>query len=129
MPSRPARRVAKSSPGGHVELTTGFLDARGRAEAPARCDWDCPARDVRLKFAATPDVGTRRAERGRRTGRDFGFVPWAGAEERLGAIARWRGWLRGRGVPVQAVRSTGLPPRPEATAPSSSRTSARAPVP
>jgi hypothetical protein len=36
----------------------------------------------------------------RRTGRDFGFVPWAEAEERVPAVARWKAWwqeaLRGR---------------------------------
>jgi hypothetical protein len=32
----------------------------------------------------------------RRTGRDFGFVPWASGAERGGAIARWRSWLLGR---------------------------------
>src|SRR5262249_12597000 len=56
----------------------------------------------------------------RRTGRDFGFVPWAGAEERSGAVARWRGWLRGRGAPAQSVERAVLPARAAAPAPSSS---------
>jgi hypothetical protein len=56
----------------------------------------------------------------RRTGRDFGFVPWAGAEERSGAVARWRGWLRGRGAPDQSVERAVLPARAAAPAPSSS---------
>jgi hypothetical protein len=29
----------------------------------------------------------------RRTGRDFGFVPWASAEDRAAAVRRWRDWL------------------------------------
>jgi hypothetical protein len=29
----------------------------------------------------------------RRTGRDFGFVPWASSEERSGAVERWQAWL------------------------------------
>ena len=34
----------------------------------------------------------------RRTGRDFGYVPWASPEERSTAIDRWRAWLgQGRG--------------------------------
>src|SRR5262249_7321562 len=28
----------------------------------------------------------------KRTGRDFGYVPWARPEERAAAIARWRDW-------------------------------------
>jgi len=28
-----------------------------------------------------------------RTGHDFGYVPWATAEERSSAIDRWRAWL------------------------------------
>ncbi|MFI5454233.1 MAG: hypothetical protein ACHRXM_02165 [Isosphaerales bacterium] len=34
----------------------------------------------------------------RRTGQDFGYVPWASSEERSAAIDRWRAWLgQGRG--------------------------------
>jgi hypothetical protein len=29
----------------------------------------------------------------RRTGRDFGYVPWASPEERSSAVDRWRAWL------------------------------------
>jgi hypothetical protein len=32
----------------------------------------------------------------KRTGQDFGYVPWASAEERSGAIERWQAWLRNR---------------------------------
>jgi hypothetical protein len=30
----------------------------------------------------------------KRTGQDFGYVPWATAEERSSAIDRWRAWLK-----------------------------------
>jgi len=34
----------------------------------------------------------------RRTGQDFGYVPWSSPEERSTAIDRWRAWLgQGRG--------------------------------
>ncbi len=32
----------------------------------------------------------------RRTGQDFGFVPWADAAERAPAVQRWRDWWEGR---------------------------------
>jgi hypothetical protein len=32
----------------------------------------------------------------RRTGEDFGYVPWASPEERSRAIDRWQAWLGGR---------------------------------
>ena len=32
----------------------------------------------------------------KRTGQDFGYVPWASPEERSGAIERWRAWLSQR---------------------------------
>jgi hypothetical protein len=31
----------------------------------------------------------------RRTGRDFGYFPWASPEDRAGAISRWHAWLAG----------------------------------
>jgi len=31
----------------------------------------------------------------KRTGRDFGFIPWGSREERARAVARWRCWLMG----------------------------------
>jgi len=67
----------------------------------------------------------------RRTGRDFGFVPWADAQERSGAVARWWGWLRGRGAPARTEPkpSPGRPPRPRPTAPSPPSAPERAPVP
>jgi hypothetical protein len=54
----------------------------------------------------------------RRTGRDFGFVPWSSSEERTGAIRRWRAWLGGPSAPVQSIRSMDLSPRPETIPPS-----------
>ncbi|GIW88080.1 MAG: hypothetical protein KatS3mg108_2404 [Isosphaeraceae bacterium] len=30
----------------------------------------------------------------RRTGQDFGYVPWAGPEDRARSVAAWRGWWR-----------------------------------
>src|SRR5438270_10279574 len=47
----------------------------------------------------------------RRTGRDFGFVPWASGAERAGAIARWRSWLLGRSPSAASSRAPGLAPR------------------
>lgn len=32
----------------------------------------------------------------RRTGQDFGYVPWDDPEPRAGAVSRWRGWLSER---------------------------------
>jgi hypothetical protein len=32
----------------------------------------------------------------RRTGEDFGFVPWADASERAPAVQRWQNWWEGR---------------------------------
>jgi hypothetical protein len=43
----------------------------------------------------------------RRTGQDFGFVPWADAAERAPAVARWREWWEGRKATM--VRSARMP--------------------
>ncbi|APW62904.1 hypothetical protein BSF38_04460 [Paludisphaera borealis] len=32
----------------------------------------------------------------KRTGQDFGYVPWAEEPERQAAVARWKDWLGGR---------------------------------
>jgi len=32
----------------------------------------------------------------KRTGRDFGYVPWEEAPERQAAVGRWRDWLGGK---------------------------------
>ena len=49
----------------------------------------------------------------RRTGRDFGYVPWAGPAERTVAIDRWRTWIRhgdGPGEQLQPPTSAPVPP-------------------
>jgi hypothetical protein len=41
----------------------------------------------------------------KRTGRDFGYVPWASPEERAGAIEQWRAFVgQGRGSPDRMAR-------------------------
>jgi hypothetical protein len=39
---------------------------------------------------------TAHEELRKRTGQDFGYVPWADVAERAPAVARWRGWWDGR---------------------------------
>jgi hypothetical protein len=53
----------------------------------------------------------------RRTGRDFGFIPWANSEERQVAIGRWRSWLLGPAMPAQSIGSMSLPLLPGSTPP------------
>jgi hypothetical protein len=43
----------------------------------------------------------------KRTGQDFGYVPWADAAERAPAVARWREWWEGRKATL--ARSAGIP--------------------
>ena len=45
----------------------------------------------------------------RRTGRDFGYVPWASPEERSTAIDRWRAWL-GQGEGSAAASAGAVAP-------------------
>jgi hypothetical protein len=49
----------------------------------------------------------------KRTGRDFGYVPWASPEERAGAIEQWKAFVgQGRGspsVPAPVVPSPSSP--------------------
>jgi hypothetical protein len=55
-----------------------------------------PALVVRL---SDPDPVVRLAaheELKKRTGQDFGYVPWADPSERQAAVARWDDWLQGR---------------------------------
>ncbi len=52
----------------------------------------------------------------KRTGQDFGYLPWASPEERSTAIERWRAWMSqappGRGVtPSPQLTSTGVKKR------------------
>jgi hypothetical protein len=55
----------------------------------------------------------------KRTGRDFGYVPWASDEERAGAIARWRAWLAAPPMPAGAIQPTGKPASTANAAPQS----------
>jgi hypothetical protein len=53
----------------------------------------------------------------KRTGQDFGYLPWASAEERSDAIERWQAWLRsgqagGSVTPSPQLASTGARKRP-----------------
>jgi hypothetical protein len=43
----------------------------------------------------------------KRTGQDFGYVPWASAEERSDAMDRWQAWLR------QGQSGTAVAPSPQ----------------
>jgi hypothetical protein len=52
----------------------------------------------------------------KRTGQDFGYLPWASPEERSSAIGRWRAWMAqghsGKGItPSPQLTSTGPPNR------------------
>jgi hypothetical protein len=45
-----------------------------------------------------------------RTGRDFGYIPWASVEERASAIDRWRAWMgQGKGRRDQPARPVARP--------------------
>jgi hypothetical protein len=54
----------------------------------------------------------------RRTGRDFGYIPWSTSQERAGAVSRWRAWLSGEPI-VQGRSPVG--PRKSLPAPSPQR--------
>jgi hypothetical protein len=45
--------------------------------------------DVVVRLAAHEELK-------RRTGHDFGYLPWGNSLERPAAISRWRSWLTGR---------------------------------
>ena len=45
--------------------------------------------DCVVRMAANDGLKTR-------TGQDFGFVPWGGAEERSSAVVRWKTWWAGQ---------------------------------
>jgi hypothetical protein len=52
----------------------------------------------------------------KRTGQDFGYLPWASSDERSSAIARWRAWLAQKHAgpsvtPSPQLTSTGVPKR------------------
>ncbi len=46
----------------------------------------------------------------KRTGQDFGYLPWASPEERSTAIERWRAWMS------QAPAGNGVTPSPQLAA-------------
>ncbi len=52
----------------------------------------------------------------RRTGRDFGYLPWESPEKRSHAIDRWRTWL-GQGSVKPDSSTTLAPPLPGKTLP------------
>jgi len=81
-----------------------------RARAIAQGDSRLNSREVPALIGRLEDADpvvrlTAHEELRRRTGRDFGFVPWGSQEERAVAVGRWRCWLAG---------SPSLPPSPEA---------------
>lgn len=62
-----------------------------------------------------PDVVVRMAaneELKRRTGKDFGYVPWASSEERSASVGRWHAWISGR-----VLTSSTVPARPRKSLP------------
>ena len=63
----------------------------------------------------------------RRTGQDFGFVPWDDPEPREKAVSRWRGWMSER---YGMARNTKAPRRaPRLASPQSVPTSNRVSLP
>ncbi len=53
----------------------------------------------------------------KRTGRDFGYVPWASPEERAGAVEQWRAFVgQGTGRPNRPGRPQ-APPSPSKALP------------
>ena len=58
----------------------------------------------------------------RKTGRDFGFVPWGSPEERSLAVGRWRSWLSGSSRGAGPVRSASVVSRSSAGKVESDRT-------
>jgi hypothetical protein len=49
----------------------------------------------------------------RRTGQDFGYVPWAEEPERLAAVGRWKAWLSGRPTASPTPQSPAASPTPQ----------------
>jgi hypothetical protein len=84
----------------------------------ARLDDDDPV----VRMAAHEDLR-------RRTGQDFGFVPWAPREERAAAVQRWRDWTashaRAEVFPVSSPNPPRRTRRQRNTAPPPARTTRR----
>jgi hypothetical protein len=79
---------------GKIEHPAPFV--RARAVGVARREPDSRAVPALVGRLADEDPVVRLAaheELRRRTGRDFGYLPWASPEERSTAIDRWRAWL------------------------------------
>ncbi len=101
---------------------------RARAVVQGRREPDSQVVPALVARLADEDPVVRLAaneELRQRTGRDFGFVPWAGAEERAAAIARWRSWLAGPAMPAASIQSPELPPPVESAPPPAARRAAR----
>ncbi|WP_165252703.1 HEAT repeat domain-containing protein [Paludisphaera soli] len=46
----------------------------------------------------------------KRTGQDFGYVPWEEGPERQAAVARWRGWMSGDSPVASPQQATAAAP-------------------
>ncbi len=91
-----------------------------RARSIARGDRRPSSRDLATLVGRLEDPDpvvrlTAHEDLRRRTGRDFGFVPWGSPEERAAAIGRWRSWLAGSPRPAEPGRTTNPSPSPMAT--------------
>ncbi len=53
----------------------------------------------------------------KRSGCDFGFVPWASDEERAVPLQRWRAWLEQGGISQPPMARSVAPPSPPRKAP------------
>jgi hypothetical protein len=78
-----------------------------RARSIARSDRRPSSRDVASLVGRLEDPDpvirlTAHEDLRRRTGRDFGFVPWGSPEERAAAVGRWRAWLAGSSRSIEA---------------------------
>ncbi len=85
----------------------------GRREADSRV---MPALVGRLSDSDPVVRLAAHEELRKRTGRDFGYVPWASPEERAGPIEQWKAFVgKGRGSPDRAARPL-APPSPPSKA-------------
>ena len=120
---RPGPRNIRKS-----QNSVSLVRARAVGQAGRRPDARViPALVERL---SDPDPVVRLAaheELRKRTGRDFGYVPWANTEERAVAIGRWRDWAsQGQASPARPVLPQAPPVPPSKALPVGS---SQAPVP